>query len=141
MNIKDYCLANSIDNIEFRKDAHFFWFAKHILYILNKDAKKWFKEKIWLQPDFCIFTNCEVVEQQCSIISTSASRYKIFWFDPTRGVSEELLWWMWRIPSKTYYVTTPWRTADWEESLLLISAEDIAKALRPLPYNDQEFRK
>jgi hypothetical protein len=141
MNIKDYCLTTTIDDIEFRKDAYFSWFANHILYILSEHAKMWFKQKIWLQPDFCIFTNCEVIEQQCSIISTPESRYKIFWFDRTKGLREELLWWTRRIPSKTWYVTTPWLTAHWEECWLLISTQDIEKALRPLPYNQQEFMR
>jgi len=101
------------------------WFAKQVVYVLWDTAKEKFKEYMWIECDFCTFTNCEVQHWQEKIVPTEDSWYSLYAFNEYWDA--ELIpinWSHKKKAKKPFYKTFPWKHKDWYRIWLLISETD-----------------
>jgi hypothetical protein len=124
-----YCHSHPIDNIEFAIYKSYTWYAEHLLYLLNIHAQNLFEKKLWVRPDLCLLKHCKVVEWQQTIFPTEKTEYKLFTLDYEAWIVEELLWWKRRKTQNHQFLTHSWTMINWLYMWLLISKEDIEKAL------------
>lgn len=127
-----HLLLNPVEGIQYRMDKSFTWHAEHVLYLLNMHAQTQIEKKLWIKPDLCLLTNCDVRPGQQAILTTPATESKLLWFDVDALLIQELFWTEWRKPNLSQYLTTSWKMANGLYCGLLISEEDIRNALQSL---------